>query len=195
VDDVAFTLTALKMIQATVNIDATRVYAMGISNGGMLTERLGCEAPLNFAGLASNAGGVVLSTGGEAGQEVCDRVFGSKHVNYIHFHGTADATVPWTGITTSPNMTFPGTLEDTVRWVTRMGCDASVQSTFNDGTFSNIRWPQCRAGTVVELMTVRGGTHSWWTRANGGFSTAAYILNFFTQSYYDMKQKITANAE
>jgi len=181
VDDVTFTRTALKVISAATNVDPKRVYSMGWSNGGMMTERLGCEATDLFAGLAPDASAVILGQGGDAGLHQCDQSFGSSAVNYLHFHGTGDTVVPWTG--TQGGLVFPGALEDISRWVTRLGCDATVESTFNDGTFSNIVWPNCRSNSTVELMTVRNGQHQWWTKNQGNFDTAAYVMDFFTRTY------------
>ena len=145
-----------------------------------MSERLGCEASDLFAGVAADASAVGLLPGGEAGLALCDKSFGSGRVNYLHYHGTGDSVVPWTGSTSNP---YPGTLEDTARWVRRQGCDATLNATYNDGTFSNLQWPNCRDGRVVELMTVKNGQHWWWTQDHDGFDTAAYSLNFFTRTW------------
>lgn len=78
----------------------------------------------------------------------------------------------------------PSTLEDSARWVTRMGCRGrNIESNFNDGTFSNLVWDDCREGTEFELMTVRGGVHAWWTLEQGGFQTTTYMFSFFNRVY------------
>ena len=123
-----------------------------------MSECLGCEASDLFAGVAADASAVGILPGGQAGFASCDRSFGRSRLNYLHFHGTGDTVVSWTGATANP---YPGTLEDTARWMRRMGCDEQVNTTYNDGTFSNIQWPNCREGRVVEIMTVRNGQH-WW---------------------------------
>jgi len=94
--------------------------------------------------------------------------------------------VPWTG--TNNGNGFPGTLLDTARWVSRLGCDSHVQSTFNDGTFTNLVWPNCRGNSTVELMSVRNSGHLWWTKNNGNFDTAAYAMAFFTRTYQMQEQ-------
>ena len=95
VDDVQFARTALAMVQAAANIDAKRVYTTGWSNGGFMSERLGCEAADIFAGVAADASAVGILPGGEAGLASCDKSFGLSSLDYLHFHGTADSVVSW----------------------------------------------------------------------------------------------------
>lgn len=87
--------------------------------------------------------------------------------------------------TFTPNGTnlTPSTLRDIARWTRRLDCDATSDETYNDGTFSNLVWPSCRDGRVVELMSVRNGVHAWWTIEQGGFPTMAYVLAFFTRTW------------
>lgn len=58
VDDVMFTRIALKIAQGAVNIDPTRIYTTGWSNGGFMSERLACEAPELWAAVAADASAV-----------------------------------------------------------------------------------------------------------------------------------------
>ena len=184
VDDVEFTRVALKMIQSAANVDSSRVYTSGWSNGGYMSERLACEAGELFAGVCADASAVGILPGGLAGLASCDRSFGKKRINYLHFHGTADSAVPWTGSFTSngTNVT-PSTLRDISRWTRRLDCSAMSEQTYNDGTFSNLVWPECRDHRIVELMTVRNGVHAWWTKDQGNFETMAYVLEFFTRTW------------
>ena len=95
--------------------------------------------------------------------------------------GTADPTVPWTGTANFPY--FASTLQDVSRWVRRQNCSGHVLQTFNDGTFSNLVWPDCRDGREVELMSVRNGVHQWWTPYWGGFNTAHYAFEWFDRTH------------
>lgn len=55
IDDVGFLLALVEEIQLMVNIDSTRVYVMGISNGGAMAQVLACEASSTFAAVSSVA--------------------------------------------------------------------------------------------------------------------------------------------
>jgi polyhydroxybutyrate depolymerase len=52
VDDVAFLRAVVAAIRAEGNVDARRVYATGLSNGGAMSQRLACDAADVFAAAA-----------------------------------------------------------------------------------------------------------------------------------------------
>ncbi|MBP7581653.1 MAG: prolyl oligopeptidase family serine peptidase [Vogesella sp.] len=56
VNDVAFARAVVAWVQQRYTVTAGRVYAVGMSNGGMMAYRLACEAADLFAGIASVAG-------------------------------------------------------------------------------------------------------------------------------------------
>ena len=94
---------------------------------------------------------------------------------------------------------FASALQDVSRWTMRDGCGARVIATYNDGTFSNIVWPDCRDGREVELMSVRGGVHAWWTYWRDGFETAEYAFRWFDRTHNKQQredeEKMMAEAE
>lgn len=187
VDDVTYARTVVQLIRERVAILIDRIYAMGWSNGGYMTERIGCEASDLFAGVAPDASGVVIGHGYEDGLASCDASFNGSHINYLHFHGLDDKTVPWVG-GHDDRERLPSALENLSRWVTRNGCDNVQMQTYNVGNFTNIRWPNCRSNTFVEFMTVSFAGHIWWTLDRDGFSTADYIMKAFTRAYLHRQQ-------
>ncbi len=183
VDDVTYAKMVVRLAGERVAIATDRVYAMGWSNGGLMVERLGCEAWDVFAGVAADASEVILGNGYEDGLTRCDVAFNGAHIDYIHFHGTHDRIVPWVGGHDTRER-FPSALENLSRWIARNGCDNVQMQTYNDGkNFTNILWPNCRGNTSVEFMTVWYAAHFWWTVDNSGFSTADYIMKSFTRGY------------
>ncbi len=56
VDDVGYIRALVNHLKARVNVDASRVFATGMSNGGMVSHRLACEAADVFRAVASVAG-------------------------------------------------------------------------------------------------------------------------------------------
>ncbi len=56
VDDIGFVRRMIDTLSVTLKIDATRIYAIGGSNGGMLTHRLAAEMPDVFAAVEVSAG-------------------------------------------------------------------------------------------------------------------------------------------
>jgi polyhydroxybutyrate depolymerase len=182
VDDVTYAKTIVRLASDRVAIAPNRVYAMGWSNGGYMSERLGCEAWDVFNGVAPDASSVVIGNGYEDGLSKCDAAFQGGKIDYIHFHGTVDNTVPWIGGHDTRER-LPSILENLSRWVTRNGCDNVQKETYNNGNFTNIVWPNCRGGTSVELMSVWNAPHIWWTVGNSGFSTADYVMKAFTKAF------------
>jgi polyhydroxybutyrate depolymerase len=61
VDDVGFTLAVLDDLAARTTVDKRRVYATGISNGGMMAYRLAVDASKRIAAVALVAGQVEVT--------------------------------------------------------------------------------------------------------------------------------------
>ena len=55
-DDVGFVRALIDSLERELEIDPRRVYATGISNGGMFAHRLACELPGVLAAIAPVAG-------------------------------------------------------------------------------------------------------------------------------------------
>ena len=85
-DDVAFVRAMVEAIARDHAIDRKRIFATGMSNGGMMTYRVGCEMADVFAAIAPVAG--ALDT---------DDCRPSGPVSLIAFHGKADQHVPFDG--------------------------------------------------------------------------------------------------
>lgn len=93
VDDAAFVEAILDDLQRRFPLDVRRVYATGISNGGMLTYRLACEIADRIAAIAP------VSTVGVFGSDVgtFDRCQPARSVPTIHFQGRADPCILYDG--------------------------------------------------------------------------------------------------
>ena len=154
-DDVAFVRTLLDTLAGELRTDSDRVYAAGISNGAMFTERLACELPGTFAAIAAVAGGLPVS--------LAPRCTGGPPVSFIAFNGTADRLVPFEG-----GGELLSATASAAHWATVDGCDASPTSSLRpdrapaDGTrVRRWSWPGCAPGTAVALYAIGGGGHSW----------------------------------
>ncbi|TGD76092.1 polyhydroxybutyrate depolymerase [Mangrovimicrobium sediminis] len=85
-DDVGFVGSLIDMAVDKYGVDPQRVYATGVSNGGMLTYRLACEMSDRIAAIAPVAGTLAL-TGCKP----------ETPIAVLHVHGTADENVPAQG--------------------------------------------------------------------------------------------------
>ncbi|MCU0694350.1 MAG: hypothetical protein MUF54_23425 [Polyangiaceae bacterium] len=168
VDDVGFVRAVVTDVSARARVNRKRVYATGMSNGGFLAHRLGCEASDIIAAIAPVAGvnGV---------PNKCDP---RRPVPVMHFHGTDDRVVAYNG-----GGKFPGVQETVNDWATRNGCTGAPAQSFNGGNSRCVTRSGCRRGAEVTLCTINGGGHEW---PGGGRSVATlnatdHMWNFFSR--------------
>lgn len=89
INDVGFTSALIDSLLLDYSIDEDRVYSTGMSNGGFMSFRLACELSNRIAGIASVTGSIVPQT--------MTNCAASHTTPIMQFHGTSDATVPYTG--------------------------------------------------------------------------------------------------
>lgn len=154
IDDVGFARQLISELTSTLAVDPRRVYVTGMSNGGMMSYRLACEASDLIAAAAPVAGALNV-----------DPCRPAEPVSLIAFHGTEDTSVLYGGgepITrVDPNPRNDTSVAASVGFfVEHNGCDAPPASERVGGIVID-RWSGCAAGTSVELYTVEGYGHSW----------------------------------
>lgn len=157
-NDVKFVATLLDDLATRVNVDAKRVYATGMSNGGMLCYRLAAELPGRFAAIAPVAGTMAI-----------DMPAHPRPIPIIHFHGTADSIVTYDGPNDGTAETFRfQAVDQTIRaWAAANGCGAVPQTValpdlVNDRTTAKrITYPAGKSGAEVVLYRIEGGGHTW----------------------------------
>jgi polyhydroxybutyrate depolymerase len=157
-DDVAFTAALLDDLAAVVTVDPKRVFATGLSNGGMMCHRLAAELADRIAAVAPVGGTLALPA-----------VNPKRPVPVMHFHGTADAIVPFDG----PRGRTPATMRfrsvgDTIKaWVAANGCPPEPIVTAlpdvadDDTTVRQQVYGPGKAGAEVVLVEIAGGGHTW----------------------------------
>jgi polyhydroxybutyrate depolymerase len=158
VDDVAFLDALLDDLARAYPVDARRVYATGMSNGAIMAYRLASELSERVAAVAPVAG----SVGTEA-------IRPKRPVSVLHFHGTKDEYVPFTGGRGRRSITGVShrPVEDSVRmWVKANGCDETpavdVLADGADGMkATRSTYGAGRDGTEVALVVIDGGGHTW----------------------------------
>lgn len=148
--DVALFNQLLDRLESDLCVDAGRVYAAGISNGALESERLGCVMPQRIAAIATVATTVFLPG-----------CIDGPPVAVISFHGTADTYVPFKGGTSIVNVPVPPAEDGTRGWAQHNGC--SVEPTTGSATehVSILNYGGCRDGSDVVLYIVEGGGHTW----------------------------------
>jgi polyhydroxybutyrate depolymerase len=148
-DDVGLARAIVAEFSKTACIDAKKIYSIGMSNGGFMSHRLGCEASDLFAAVASVAGMQGLPT--------CTP---DRPMPIIEFHGTGDTTISYTDSLWSAEgaQSVPEMMQ---RWATRDGCMKGPQKTYENGIATCQTWSDCNGGVLVSLCTSEGVAHCW----------------------------------
>jgi polyhydroxybutyrate depolymerase len=146
-------------------IDPTRVYVVGFSNGGFMAHRLACFMDDRLAAVVSIGGA------GRARDEACAP---ATPIAVAEVHGDADPIVRYEGghvlnqRSLDPHPSAPETFRD---WANRLGCAGAPQVTTADldsrlsGNETTIEsYAGCPLG-AAELWTVHGGGHQIATPA------------------------------
>jgi polyhydroxybutyrate depolymerase len=155
INDVEFINALLDELIRNYPIDTKRIYATGISNGGMMTHRLGIELPDRFAAIAP----VVATLFGDESR--------SGHpVSAIVINGMLDKAVPneggppggrfsysWDGTPTRPALDQGGF------WAEANGC-ANIPENRDSSAYTLWQY-RCPAGRAVELYLVKDNGHAW----------------------------------
>jgi polyhydroxybutyrate depolymerase len=147
VDDVAFVGALLDELESKLCVDARRVFVTGMSNGGFLAHRLGCELASRVAAIAPVAGVIGVTT--------CAP---SRPVPVMEFDGTLDTLVPYDG---DPALGFPSVAATIAGWVARDSCTGSPVQTYSDRDSQCESYESCAGGAEVTLCTIQGGGHTW----------------------------------
>ncbi len=151
-DDATLVSAIIDSIEKKYTIDKSRIWAVGFSNGGMLSYRLACELSNKITAIGVGAGSLMSKT--------CDT---QKPVSIIHLHGGSD-----------PDILFNGSgfynTRDVVSNITsvnsRFGCtdvSGSIPKTLGQ---TDWKW-SCPNGIDVQVIKYDGQGHEWyfsWTK-------------------------------
>ena len=147
-DDVRFVADLLDEVESAACVDRGRVYATGVSNGGGMAARLGCELADRFAAVAPVAGGYgTLPTCRPA-----------RPVSVLEIHGTGDHVVPYAG-------RDPDHAGSVQRWLAMWrrldGCRGPADRDEATSGIDRMAWSACTASTAVAHIRVEGAEHGW----------------------------------
>lgn len=156
-DDVGFIRALIAEIRGRLPIDPERIFATGMSNGGMMAYRLACEAADLFRAVAA-----------VAGTEALGECRPSRPVSVLHIHARNDGHVQFEGGAgedafrdRSKVMDFVSVPETVSRWVSRNHCASPPRRSADAPGAYCETYAGCRAGTAVKLCVTDDGGHSW----------------------------------
>jgi polyhydroxybutyrate depolymerase len=152
--DVRYISDLIDKVSSTYNIDPTRIYADGLSNGGGMAFVVGCKLANRVAAVGEVAAAQTLAY---------DWCHNATPLPVIKFHGTADPMVPYRGGKSGDPfnpLLFPAVHDWVSSWAKRNRCgdavDVKVTSMTDKLTYTN-----CADEADVVLYTINGGGHAW----------------------------------
>jgi polyhydroxybutyrate depolymerase len=148
-NDVLFVSDLLRHLQSTWCINPHRVYAVGFSNGGGMTNVLACKLAGRIAAFASVSGAYPTVPGG------CHP---ARPVPFIELHGTGDSVVPYGG---SLLKGYPPVAFWLGQWAQRDGCATNPVIFFNEGNVIGEKWTGCRDHVEIVHYQIGGMGHRW----------------------------------
>ena len=151
--DVMFISELIDKLEASYNIDKTRVYANGMSNGGGMAFVLSCTLSDRIAAVG------LVSAGLYPEWNWCTD---HRPVPVIAFHGTADPICPYNG---GPLKLGGGTFANVpgfmANWSRRNQCGPSPSESAVAPDVTRLQYTDCADNAGVVLYTVKGGGHQW----------------------------------
>ncbi len=168
-EDVKYLRALIQRLRQEYRIDPKRIYAAGMSNGGMMTHRLGAEAGDLLAAIAPVAGtlNVPLPSG--------------PPLPVIMVHGRRDQMVAYQGRWIAREWRIAAVPDSVRAWVTHNGCAPKPART-REGNVTIERYAGRTPRADVVLYTVEDGKHEWPRRAphaRTGFDATEAVWQFF----------------
>lgn len=193
VNDVGFLSAIIDSVSVTYNIDLSRVYSTGMSNGGFMSFDLACKLSNRIAAVASVTGSMAKTH-----MNACN----AQHpVPIMQIHGTADGTVLYNG--TSSVVSVPALID---HWVQFNNCSATPLitqvpdiNTTDNCTAEHYLYQGGSSGSTVEHYKIINGGHTWpgapvvIGTTNMDFSASREIWRFFSK--YKLNELLSAALE
>jgi polyhydroxybutyrate depolymerase len=154
VDDVAFIRALIDDLLIRLAVDPRRIYATGMSNGGMMCYLLACQLSDKIAAIAPVAGAMEM-----------DSCYPTQPVSVIIFHGTADEHVLYYGgeplkqADNHPRVDRPVSYAVNF-WVKANDCLPVPQKEVT-GDIIRETYSGGKNNTEVVLYTIVDGKHAW----------------------------------
>jgi polyhydroxybutyrate depolymerase len=151
VDDVKFIKLLIQKLTATYKINPKKIYATGMSNGALMTYRLGCELSAQLAAIAPVSGALITT-------QACTPV---RPMPILHIHSVLDTKVPYQGGYGLANYHFPPVDSGLHVWAGINGCNAEPETVTDAPLYTQTQFAGCAKNTTIQLYLTKDGGHSW----------------------------------
>jgi polyhydroxybutyrate depolymerase len=162
-NDVGYTRDLIDKLSTELCVDPSRVYATGMSMGGMMSSRLACSLSDRIAAVAPVAGLYFPPLGSDLPES--PECKSTRPVPILAFHGDADPIVPFdggpVGIEDLPiGVTFRDMDGEVLPdWAGHFGCDGAPSDERVTEHVRLISYSGCEA--PLSLYVIENGGHTW----------------------------------
>lgn len=166
VDDDEFLKRVIGVIRSQYNVDAKRIYLIGLSNGALMAYEFAAKHPDIIAGVVALAPPVTQNA---------LKTVPEQPVNILHVHGTSDAAAPYSPSRVSYNFPLRSGISDHIgalaaveRWAQFNGCSNLVTESgktldlvarFSGSDTIVSKYATSPPGGAVELWSIHGMDH------------------------------------
>ncbi|OYT26975.1 MAG: poly(3-hydroxybutyrate) depolymerase [Candidatus Altiarchaeales archaeon ex4484_96] len=150
-DDVGFVKLIIEDIKKKAQID--KIYATGMSNGGMLSHRLACEMSDVFTAIAA-----------VAGTNNYDNCNPKNPISILHIHGLQDDHVLFyggRGPAAIEDVNFTSVSDTISGWLARNSCSSDPTRVLDEENAYCDLYSGCDNNVQVKLCVALDGGHSW----------------------------------
>jgi polyhydroxybutyrate depolymerase len=181
-NDVGYLSVLIDTLVKNYSINLNNVFASGLSMGGFMCHKLACELGNKVAAIADVSGSITTPEYMSCAP--------SRAVPVMEIHGTADATVPYTGSTdpASPSvdidtvMKFSANIDGCNPVPVHTPLPHNVNTT-DGSSVDHYVYTGGLQGATCELYKINGGGHIDWPGEGSGnnndFNASQAIWNFF----------------
>lgn len=157
IDDVGFIKKVVGNLSKQYNIDQKRIFATGMSNGGLMAYRLACELPQIFRAVAAVAGTDNTSDCKPA-LSVSVLHIHAKNDDHVLFNGGAGKEAFGDHTKIAEFTSVPATI---AKWVKLNSCAALPKRSLEKSQAYCDTYSNCGSKTSVQLCVTETGGHSW----------------------------------
>ena len=171
--DIEFIDTIINLLKEKINIDQTRIYSSGMSNGGYMSYHLACNLDNKFAAIVSVTGSMTTDT--------YDNCSPSHPTAIMQIHGMRDTVVPYFGSIGSKS------INDVMKyWSSYNGCDNDPEEQIeyysqNNYVINTETYTNCINNVSVKLILHSTLGHNWPRTSYYGFSASQEVWNFVSK--------------
>jgi polyhydroxybutyrate depolymerase len=167
-DDTGFVSKIIDEISQRYEVDASKIYAVGMSNGGAMSIYLACSLSQRITAVASVTG--FMSSNLRANCEV------TAPMSVLLIHGTADEVVSW------DNGLGGGSILSIAEfWAAHNDCATFRSETFDDYNGDGVsgvlhQHSDCSNGTLVQVYEITNMGHVWPENRRGDDINGAEVV-------------------